>query len=257
MSNEIPVTLSSFFSSHPKVVVAYSGGIDSTYLLHVAKQYAEMVRAVYVRTAFQPEFEHKDAEAFCQTAGIELDVISLDIFSHEEVISNPPDRCYYCKRAIFGAICDHAGACGIDTVLDGTNADDEEWDRPGMRALRELGVLSPLRVCGITKDMIRGAAREAGIVLWDKPSYACLATRIPVVERITPEALQTTEMAEQILMNMGFRDIRIRRVGGGGAKIQILSKDFIHFIEKRHEIIHKLSPYYLSLTLDLRARDEK
>ena len=256
MSNEPAEALSAFFSSHPDVVVAYSGGIDSTYLLYVAGRYARSVRAVYVRTAFQPAFEQADAEEFCSAQGVALDVLSLDVFAHEAVISNPSNRCYHCKRVIFGAILEHARALGVDTVLDGTNADDDEGDRPGMRALRELGVLSPLRTCGLTKERIREAAREAGISFWDKPAYACLATRVPAGERITPEALRATEAAECFLMEMGFRDIRVRRVGEG-AKIQILSKDFIYFMEKRREIIEALSPYYKTLTLDLKARDEK
>ena len=256
MSNEPAEALSAFFSSHPDVVVAYSGGIDSTYLLYVAGRYARSVRAVYVRTAFQPAFEQADAEEFCSAQGVALDVLSLDVFAHEAVISNPSNRCYHCKRVIFGAILEHARALGVDTVLDGTNADDDEGDRPGMRALRELGVLSPLRTCGMTKERIRRAAQEAGIPFWDKPAYACLATRVPAGERITPEALRATEAAECFLMEMGFRDIRVRRVGEG-AKIQILSKDFIYFMEKRREIIEALSPYYKTLTLDLKARDEK
>ena len=247
------ISLTDFFSTHRKVLIAYSGGIDSTYLIHAAMTCGAEVRAIYVKTAFQPAFELRDALAFCEDRDIALKILECDIFRHEEVIANPTDRCYYCKRAIFGAICREAREG--EAVLDGTNADDDEGDRPGMRALRELGVLSPLRICGMTKAMIREAAKDAGIAIWDKPSYACLATRTAPGVRIVRSDLEATERAEGFLMQMGFSDIRIRRVGNM-AKVQIRAVDFPRFIENRRVIVKLLRQYYDSVMLDLEARDE-
>lgn len=249
------MTLPLFFSIYPRVVIAYSGGIDSTYLLYVAKQHAQSVRALYVKTAFQPEFELKDAREFCRLNAIDLEIISCDILQCEEVVSNPQNRCYYCKRAIFETIAKEAACRPHDAILDGTNADDDEGDRPGMKALRELGVLSPLRMCGMTKAMIRQAAKQAGIAIWNKPAYACLATRIAHGERITQSQLRATEESEAFLMQLGFVDFRIRQKAGT-AIVQIRANDFLRLMENRTVIFDKLRQYYDAVTLDLRARDE-
>lgn len=249
------MTLSEFFLIHPNVVVAYSGGIDSTYLLYAAQKYAQNVRAIFVRSAFQPAFECADALSFCHKIGLELEFIDVDVFMYEEIVSNSPNRCYYCKRAIFGAICDAAHTMPGFDVLDGTNVDDDETDRPGMKALRELGVLSPLRLCGMTKAMIREAAKKADIGLWNKPAYACLATRMMTGERLTREQLEKTEQAEAYLMTLGFEDFRIRCVGNT-AKIQIKSEDFVRLMALRNQIRIYLKQYYENITLDLKARDE-
>ena len=249
------MTLSEFFSLYPEVVVAFSGGIDSVYLIYEASRYARKVQAIFVRAGFQPEFEMLDAMDFCKRYGVQLKIIEYNIFEHDEVTSNPKDRCYYCKRAIFGLIRSEAASLGYDIVIDGTNADDDENDRPGMRALNELEILSPLRMCGLTKNRIRQASREAGLKLWNKPSYACLATRIPYGEKITQEKIHATEQAEKFIMEMGFENFRVR-LTGNTAKIQIMSSDFPRFMEHRHLILKALESYYDSVTLDLRGRDE-
>ncbi len=249
------MTLIEFFAQYPSVVIAFSGGIDSAFLLYEAKRFARNVSAIYIKTGFQPAFELNDAREFCKLYNISLKVVEYDIYNHAEILANPTDRCYYCKRVIFETLCREAGAFLHDAILDGTNADDDESDRPGMRALKELGVLSPLRMCGMTKSMIREAAKNAGISLWNKPSYACLATRIPHGECITKEKIETTETVEKYLMEMGFGNIRVRRTGNT-AKIQIQAADFPRFIEHRKSILAVLKNYYQSVTLDLRARDE-
>lgn len=205
--------LKEFFLEYPRVAIGFSGGVDSSYLLREALLYASDVRAYYVRTAFQPEFERRDAVRTAETLGTELTILNLDILSCEEVTANPPDRCYYCKNRIFGAIRRQAAADGYTVLLDGTNASDDVSDRPGMRALQELSVLSPLRMCGLTKEEIRRRSKAAGLFTWDKPAYACLATRTASGERLTSKALERTERAESALSGLGFCDFRIRHRG--------------------------------------------
>ena len=179
------MTLQEFFEANPKVALAFSGGVDSAYLLHEALRFAKDVRAYYAKTAFQPEFEFEDAKKLAKEMGASLRVLTYPILGEEAVAANPPDRCYYCKHALFSGVLQAAKEDGYPVILDGTNASDDAGDRPGMRALREMGVRSPLRECGLTKPMIREASKEAGLFTWKKPAYACLATRVPAGMRIT------------------------------------------------------------------------
>src|SRR5699024_2924376 len=146
--------------------------------------------------------------------------LDVDILADETVAANPPDRCYHCKRRIFSAIASAAAADGYTLLLDGTNASDDAGDRPGMRALWELSVRSPLRECGLTKPEIRWLSREAGLFTWDKPAYARLATRVPAGERLTAEKLENTERAEDFLFSLGFTDFRVR-LFNGAARLQL------------------------------------
>ena len=187
--------LSEFFKQNPEVTIAFSGGVDSSYLLCAAQKNASRVRAYYVKSAFQPEFELADARRLAAQIGADLAVIEADVLGCEEVVANPPNRCYYCKKQIFAKITEAAVRDGFSVICDGTNASDDASDRPGMRALREMCVRSPLRECGLTKDEIRRRSREAGLFTWDKPAYACLATRIPSGMTITSERLAVTEKA--------------------------------------------------------------
>lgn len=182
--------LQGFFHEHPKAALGFSGGVDSSYLLWAARQCGADVRPYYIKTSFQPEFEFEDAKRLCREIGAELTVLELDALSDPAVAANPADRCYHCKRNLFGTLAARALADGYTLLLDGTNASDDAGDRPGMRALRELSVRSPLRECGLTKARIRALSRKAGLFTWDKPAYACLATRVPTGETITAEKLQ-------------------------------------------------------------------
>ena len=157
------MTMREFFAEHPEAAVAFSGGVDSAWLLHEAVRYARRTAAYFVRTPFQPDFELEDARDTAAQLGAPLRVLDFDILTVPEAAANPPDRCYYCKRALFSRLLEAAGADGFPLVLDGGNASDDAGDRPGMRALRELGVLSPLRLCGLMKAEIRRLAREAGL----------------------------------------------------------------------------------------------
>ena len=151
---------------------------------------------------------------------MELVVIEADILAADTVAENPPERCYYCKRTLFSLLAERAASDGYTELLDGTNASDDPGDRPGTRALAELGVLSPLRDCGVTKAEVRRLSREAGLFTHDKPSYACLATRIPAGRRIEPEALRRIDEAEARLRALGYADLRVR-LEEGGARLEL------------------------------------
>lgn len=214
------MTLKDFFGEHPRVALAFSGGADSAYLLYAAKKYADKVQPYYINTQFQPRFELEDAKRLCSELGLRLEVIELDILSAPYVAENPQDRCYHCKRALFSALKERARSDGFELVADGTNSSDDSSDRPGMRALKELGIRSPLRECGITKPRLRELSAEVGLFTAGKPAYACLATRIPTGERIDADKLRRIEQAEDELFKMGYTDFRAR-LRGDTALLQI------------------------------------
>lgn len=246
--------LKTFFEEHPRAAVAFSGGTDSAYLLLAAKRFGAEVCAYYGKTAFQPRFELEDARRLTSELDVPLRVIELDILAQREVTANPPDRCYHCKHALFMAICTAAVRDGFSLILDGTNASDDALDRPGMRALRELSVRSPLRESGITKTEVRRLSREAGLFTWDKPAYACLATRIPTGEVITAEKLTRTEEAERFLFSYGLRDVRVR-LRGGKAKLEIGAADVPHLKEHETEIFERLRALYGDAETEWGVRD--
>ena len=247
------MTLTEFFHQNQKAAIAFSGGVDSAYLLYAALQSGADVRAYYVKSAFQPQFELDDARRLAEALSADMRVLDVDILADETVAANPPDRCYHCKRRIFSAIASAAAADGYTLLLDGTNASDDAGDRPGMRALRELSVRSPLRECGLTKPEIRRLSREAGLFTWDKPAYACLATRVPAGERLTAEKLENTERAEDFLFSLGFTDFRVR-LFNGAARLQLPAEQLPRLLERRAEILSELKKTYSAVVLDLEVR---
>lgn len=247
------MNLKEFFEKYPRVAVAFSGGVDSAYLLYMAKKYAKEVKAYYVKSDFQPEFEFNDAKKLAEELDADLHVIYLDVLSFEDVKRNPSNRCYYCKMGIFTNIKNQAIKDGFAVLLDGTNASDDAGDRPGMKALEELKVLSPLRECGLTKDEIRKLSKEAGLFTWDKPAYACLATRIPTGEVITKDKLQATERAEDFLFKLGFTDFRVRSFDGH-ARIEISEDQVMDVFDLRNEILEKLKNDYKTVSVSLEVR---
>lgn len=248
--------LREFFAKNSKAAIAFSGGVDSAYLLYAALKCGADVKAYYVKSPFQPEFELEDAKRLAAQLGADMEIISLNVLENEDISSNPPERCYHCKKAILTAIIEKAAADGYSLLLDGSNASDDAADRPGMRALRELSVRSPLRDCGLTKSDIRALSKAAGLFTHDKPAYACLATRIPSGEAITEGKLEATEMAEKYLSSLGFKNFRVR-LFNGSARLQLRYNDMPKAVAQADKINRELKKYYASVMLDMEARDEQ
>lgn len=245
--------LQDFFKEHPKAAIAFSGGVDSTYLLAEALRLGADVKPYCAVTAFQPAFEKREAAALCARLGAAMTTVELDVLADPVVTSNPPDRCYHCKKIIFSALMDRAAADGYTLMLDGTNASDDALDRPGMRALREFGVLSPLRICGLTKAEIRRRSRELDLLTWGKPAYACLATRIPSGEIIDGDKLAKVEGAETALLEMGYTDFRVRFFHGA-ARLQLPSAQWERASSERRAIREALQPWFTIVLLDMEER---
>lgn len=242
-----------FFKQYPNVAIALSGGVDSVFLVYMATKYAKKVKAYFVKSVFQPEFEKQDAEKICQQLGVDLEILNVDVLKNKKVTDNPANRCYYCKQGVFGTILEAAGRDGFTVILDGTNASDDASDRPGMKALQEMKVLSPLRLCGYMKSEIRKQSKEAGLFVYNKPSYACLATRIPTGTVIDNNKIKQVEMAEGYLFSLGFSDFRVRWMDNK-AKIQMPENQLQNFMEKRELILEELSKIFDDVLLDLKLR---
>lgn len=247
------MTLQEFFTEHPKAALGFSGGVDSSYLLWAAVNVGADIAPYYIQTAFQPAFELEDAQRLCAQIGVKLNVIRLDALADPRVAANPANRCYYCKVGLFGALRARAKADGYDLLLDGTNASDDAGDRPGMKALREMEVRSPLRECGLTKAMIRQESRKAGLFTWDKPAYACLATRVPTGRTITSELLRRVEGAETALFALGFTDFRVR-LYDEAARLQLPEGQLAKAVEQRQAIRQALAPWFDVVLLDTQTR---
>lgn len=247
------MTLEEFFQQNPRAALAFSGGVDSACLLWAGVRAGAEVQPYFVKTPFQPRFELEDARRLCAQLDVDLVVLDYDILSDENVAANPPDRCYHCKRRLFSHLKRYAASEGFSLLLDGTNASDDGGDRPGMRALRELEVRSPLRECGLTKEMVRALSREAGLFTWDKPSYACLATRVPTGRAIALSDLEKVERGEAALAGLGFVDFRLR-LTPDGCKLQVLEGQFPLALERREDILSVLEGDFPQITLDLRPR---
>ena len=195
MEEEFPVgvePLDAFFARVPRFALAFSGGADSACLLGAAVKAGCQVKAYMVKTAFQPDADVEDARRVAAECGADLQVIYADVLSQPQIAGNPSDRCYYCKTFIFGTILEHAQADGFEILCDGTNATDNPVRRPGFRALAELGVVSPLRRAGLSKDEVREVGRQADVSLADKPSFSCYAVHAPAGEPLTEKVLRET-----------------------------------------------------------------
>ena len=205
--------------------VAFSGGVDSTLLLRAAQDaLGEHCAAVTVRSVFLPAREMAEAEQLCREIGAALVTLDADVLAVPGVAENPPERCYLCKRAIMSLVWDAARARGLQCVVEGSNVDDASDYRPGARALRELGVRSPLREAGLTKAEIRALSRRLGLPTADKPAMACLASRFPHGAALTPEGLGRVAAAEEVLSGFGLTQKRVR-VHGDLARIETLPGD--------------------------------
>ena len=247
------MTLEQFFRENPKAALAFSGGTDSALLLWAGLEAGAEIRPYFIKTPFQPRFELEDAGRLCAQLGTRLTVADFDILSDPAVAANPPERCYHCKHRLFSLLRERAAGEGFSLLLDGTNASDRQEGRPGMRALEQLGVRSPLRECGLSKQEVRALSRQAGLFTWDKPSYACLATRIPAGRPIARADLEKAERGEDLLSGLGFRDFRLR-LTAGGCKLQVTEDQLPLALERRREILSALEPEFSEITLDLEPR---
>lgn len=244
--------LETFFTKNKKCALAFSGGTDSAYLLYAAKSYGCNIKAYYMQSPFQPAFELEDAKRIVEQLAVDLTVIPYNILENMQIRRNPVNRCYFCKRTIFEKIIMQAKADGYSVILDGTNASDNINDRPGMKVLTELNVLSPLRICGITKNDVRRLSKEAGLFTYKKPSYACLATRIPAGHEITEEDLWKIEKAESVLSKMGFQNFRIRmyRYEDGTAALETEESQWKYAYSNMDKIQKSLSQWFDKVILE-------
>ncbi len=249
ITEEKYLKLKEALAGYERAAVAFSGGVDSTLLLKVCHDViGDGVTAVTAVMASVPVDEKRSAEEFCEANGISLEMVEADQMSLDGFVNNGPDRCYYCKRHLFEKILkEHP------VVFDGSNADDDDDFRPGARALSELGVISPLKEAGLTKDEIREISRELGLETWDKPAMACLASRIPYGDRITEENMRMIDESESYLRELGFTQVRVR-THGKIARIEVPAGEMDKLLEKGKDISDKLlKTGYDYVTLDLKG----
>ena len=247
--------LEQYLLSLKSVLVAFSSGVDSTFLLKTAHDLlGDQCAAVTARSSIFPSRESEEAAAFCRKEGIRQITIDVDELSIDGFSSNPPDRCYLCKRSIFRQFQETARQEGFSHVVEGSNVDDLGDYRPGLKAIAELQILSPLREAGLTKSEIRSLSKDLDLPTWNKPSFACLASRFVYGEEITEQKLSMVELAEQRLLDLGFRQFRVR-IHGSMARIELEPAEFDRFMQAdiRSEVcayLHKLGFTYAALDLD-------
>lgn len=214
------------------LAVAFSGGVDSAFLLKTAHDVlGSRMLAVTIQSRIFPMRELEEAKQFCMQHGIRQIVCNVDELEIPGFSQNPKDRCYLCKRKMMQTVLDTAKEQGMAYAAEGSNVDDEGDYRPGHRAVAELGILSPLREAGLTKAEIRGLSRQTGLPTWDKQSFACLASRFVYGEEITPEKLSMIDRAEQLLLDLGFRQVRVR-MHEQMARIEVLPKEFDRLLQE-------------------------
>ena len=237
------------------IAVAYSGGVDSTFLLKVAAdELGNNALAITVKSGIFPQWEYEETVELTEKLGIKHIIIEVDEMNIDGFEDNPTNRCYICKRQVFRSIIKAADENNKKFVADGSNVDDLKDYRPGMAALKELGIVSPLREADMTKEDIRLISRSMGLPTWDKPPFACLASRIPYGEKITREKLIMIDRGEQYLQSLGFRQVRVRH-HGNIARIEVDPDERCKFIGT--DIMDMIYNEFKNIGFDFTALDLK
>lgn len=235
------------------LVIAFSGGVDSSFLLKVAYDVLkENVLAVTARSSTYPEREYKEAVSFIENLGARHIVIVSEELDIDGFSQNSVNRCYYCKKELFSKIRAIAGENGIKYIADGSNVDDLRDYRPGMTAVKELEVVSPLREAGMTKEDIRILSKEMGLPTWDKPAFACLSSRFPYGQEITREKLEMVDKAEQFLLDAGFKQVRVRH-HGEIARVEVSAAERKKFFNE--ELMDRVSAEFKRIGFNYTALD--
>lgn len=246
--------LMKYILSLGNIAVAFSGGVDSSFLLKISYDVlGDKAIAINVDSDLVAQSERKAAEQFCTDYGIPFYRVTMDALNIEEVRKNSVDRCYFCKKAVFKQIFKKAASFGITTVADGSNVDDKNDYRPGMKALSELNVISPLQECGLKKNEIRTLAKQMNLPVWNLPSAACLASRVMYGEELTTEKLAHIDKAEAFLKSLGFTHCRVR-VHESLARIEIAAEQMEAAFLEREKILDELKQLgFTYITLDLQG----
>ena len=247
--------LQDYLNGLKKAVIAYSAGVDSTFLLKNAHDVlGDKVFAVTAYALTFPDREYEEAKEFCEKENIKQYIVSFDPFAVPGFSDNDKNRCYVCKKELLGRICDIASENGVTHVLEGSNADDVLDYRPGLLAVEELGIKSPLRYAGLTKEDIRNLSKKLNLQTWDKPSFACLASRFVYGETITKEKLMMVNKAEKLLFDMGFKQFRVRIHGKNLARIEVLPEEIKKLMDNSRRIISKFNGYgFTYVTVDMKG----
>ena len=254
MDNQKLQELKKYLTNLKRVAIAYSSGVDSTFLLKVSHEILkDNVVAITARSCSFPKRELDEAVKFCRENSIKHIIVDSEELEIEGFKNNPPNRCYLCKKELFSKIKQIAKENNIENIIEGSNIDDEGDYRPGMIAIKELDIKSPLKELGFTKKEIREFSKNLGLKTASKQSFACLSSRFPYGEEITKEKLNMVDKSEQFLLDLGFNQLRVRIHGNNLARIEVLPEEFEKLILNRKDIVTKLKEIgfkYISMDIE-------